>query len=138
MPLFSIFDVAGSGLAAQSVRLNTTASNLANVQSLAGDPAQTGKDALADLRQGKLTWPFLVALEREPSLRDELERLLQAEEPDAAPVVERVLALGGVEATRRFAAEEGARALAELARLPSGWPRWVLEAVVQAVVERSR
>ena len=40
MPLFSIFDVAGSGLAAQSVRLNTTASNLANVQSLAGDPAQ--------------------------------------------------------------------------------------------------
>ncbi len=39
MALFTIFDVAGSGLAAQSVRLNTTASNLANVQALSGDPA---------------------------------------------------------------------------------------------------
>ena len=39
MALFNIFDVAGSGLAAQSVRLNATASNLANVQSLSGDPA---------------------------------------------------------------------------------------------------
>ncbi|MGL5047134.1 MAG: flagellar basal body protein, partial [Shewanella sp.] len=29
MSLFSIFDVAGSGMAAQSVRLNTTASNIA-------------------------------------------------------------------------------------------------------------
>ncbi|MBO6227730.1 MAG: flagellar basal body rod protein FlgC, partial [Shewanella sp.] len=27
MSLFSIFDVAGSGMSAQSVRLNTTASN---------------------------------------------------------------------------------------------------------------
>jgi flagellar basal-body rod protein FlgC len=36
MSLFQIFDVAGSALTAQSVRLNTTASNLANAESLAG------------------------------------------------------------------------------------------------------
>lgn len=36
---FSIFDVAGSALAAQSVRLNTVASNLANAESVSGDPA---------------------------------------------------------------------------------------------------
>lgn len=35
---FSIFDVAGSALAAQSVRLNTVASNLANAESVTGDP----------------------------------------------------------------------------------------------------
>jgi len=35
-----IFDVAGSALAAQSVRLNTVASNLANVDSTSGDPAK--------------------------------------------------------------------------------------------------
>ncbi|MDR2877126.1 MAG: flagellar basal body protein, partial [Chromatiales bacterium] len=33
MSLFNVFDVAGSALSAQSVRLNTTASNLANAES---------------------------------------------------------------------------------------------------------
>jgi len=40
MSLFKIFEVAGSGMSAQSTRLNTTASNLANVNSVAGDPAR--------------------------------------------------------------------------------------------------
>jgi flagellar basal-body rod protein FlgC len=35
---FGIFDIAGSALAAQSVRLNTVASNLANAESVSGDP----------------------------------------------------------------------------------------------------
>ena len=39
MSLFSIFNVAGSGMAAQSLRLNTVASNLANADSVAGTPA---------------------------------------------------------------------------------------------------
>jgi len=43
MPSFKIFDVAGSGLAAQSVRLNTVASNLANADSVSGDPATVYK-----------------------------------------------------------------------------------------------
>jgi flagellar basal-body rod protein FlgC len=38
MPSFNIFDVAGSGMSAQSVRLNTVASNLANADSVSGDP----------------------------------------------------------------------------------------------------
>lgn len=38
MSLFSIFDVAGSGMAAQSLRLNTVASNLANADSTASSP----------------------------------------------------------------------------------------------------
>ena len=36
--MFSVFDIAGSGLSAQSLRLNLTASNLANAQNVAGDP----------------------------------------------------------------------------------------------------
>ncbi|HTT01956.1 MAG TPA: flagellar basal body rod protein FlgC [Steroidobacteraceae bacterium] len=43
MSSFKIFDVAGSGLAAQSVRLNTVASNLANADSVSGDPATVYK-----------------------------------------------------------------------------------------------
>ena len=39
MSLFKVFDVAGSAMHAQSVRLNVTASNLANAGSVHGDPA---------------------------------------------------------------------------------------------------
>lgn len=38
MPSMKIFDIAGSGMAAQSVRLNTVASNLANAGNVSGDP----------------------------------------------------------------------------------------------------
>jgi flagellar basal-body rod protein FlgC len=38
MSNFKIFDIAGSGMSAQSVRLNTVASNLANADSVSGDP----------------------------------------------------------------------------------------------------
>jgi flagellar basal-body rod protein FlgC len=43
MSSFKIFDVAGSGMSAQSVRLNTVASNLANADSVSGDPNQVYK-----------------------------------------------------------------------------------------------
>jgi flagellar basal-body rod protein FlgC len=36
MSMFKIFDIAGSAMSAQSVRLNATASNLANANSVAG------------------------------------------------------------------------------------------------------
>lgn len=36
MSSFKIFEIAGSGMAAQSVRLNTVASNLANADSVSG------------------------------------------------------------------------------------------------------
>jgi flagellar basal-body rod protein FlgC len=39
MSSFKAFDIAGSGMAAQSVRLNTTASNLANADSVSGTAA---------------------------------------------------------------------------------------------------
>jgi flagellar basal-body rod protein FlgC len=38
MSLFKVFDVAGTAMNAQSVRLNVTASNLANAGSVSGDP----------------------------------------------------------------------------------------------------
>jgi flagellar basal-body rod protein FlgC len=43
MSSFKIFDIVGSGLSAQSVRLNTVASNLANADSVSGDPATVYK-----------------------------------------------------------------------------------------------
>ncbi len=43
MSSFKIFDIAGSGLSAESVRLNTIASNLANADSASGDPTTVYK-----------------------------------------------------------------------------------------------
>jgi flagellar basal-body rod protein FlgC len=40
MSLFNVFDVAGTAMNAQSVRLNVTASNLANAGNAHGDPEQ--------------------------------------------------------------------------------------------------
>lgn len=43
MPSMKIFDIAGSAMAAQSVRLNTVASNLANAGNVTGDPQSAYK-----------------------------------------------------------------------------------------------
>lgn len=40
MSLFDVFTIAGSALEAQSVRLNLTASNMANANNVAGSPEQ--------------------------------------------------------------------------------------------------
>ena len=37
MSLFSVFDVSGSAMNAETIRLNTTTSNLANAESVSGD-----------------------------------------------------------------------------------------------------
>jgi len=41
MSLYNIFDVAGSGMSAQSVRLNVTASNLANANNISSSANET-------------------------------------------------------------------------------------------------
>lgn len=41
MSMFSIFDISGSALAAQSQRMNVTASNMANADSVAGPDGET-------------------------------------------------------------------------------------------------
>ncbi len=40
MSIFNVFSIAGSALSAQSMRLNTTASNLANADSVVGEDGQ--------------------------------------------------------------------------------------------------
>ncbi|MDP7591937.1 MAG: flagellar basal body rod protein FlgC [Litorilituus sp.] len=41
MSLFNVFNITGSGMSAQSVRLNTTASNIANADSVSSSIDQT-------------------------------------------------------------------------------------------------
>lgn len=64
MALFDIFDVAGSAMSAQALRLNITASNLANADTVASTPGQAYKArepvfaaALKDAHGGAPTVP---------------------------------------------------------------------------------
>lgn len=41
MGMFNVFNIAGQGMAAQSIRLNATASNIANADSVSSDPEST-------------------------------------------------------------------------------------------------
>ena len=43
MSLFNVFGISGSGMSAQSVRLNLTASNIANSESVASEPGKAYK-----------------------------------------------------------------------------------------------
>ncbi|MGI9205837.1 MAG: flagellar basal body rod protein FlgC [Woeseiaceae bacterium] len=88
MSLFKVFDVAGSAMNAQSVRMNVTASNLANAGSVSGDPEQvyrarqpvfsTFGDALAS--QSGVTG---VKLERVVESQAPLEIQHRPDHPDA-------------------------------------------------------
>ncbi len=99
----------------------------------------TGKDALADLREGKVTYPLVIALERVPGLRDELESLLAHDEVSAdqlGAIATTVRASGALVATRALAEEHVQRALQVLEELPAGPARDALVTVALASLER--
>jgi octaprenyl-diphosphate synthase len=100
----------------------------------------TGKDPLADLREGKITYPLVVALEREPALHPRLVALLAEPEPrrdELAAIAATVRATGALAATRTLAEEHVERALAVLEELPAGPPRDALATVALASLERT-
>jgi octaprenyl-diphosphate synthase len=97
----------------------------------------TGKDPLADLREGKMTFPLVVALEREPRLRAQIADVLAA--PDAASlaaIATAVRGTGALTATRRLAEDHAHRALEAIAGFAAGPARDALETVALASLER--
>ncbi len=106
----------------------------------AGSADSLGKDPLADLREGKVTFPLVVALERDASMAPRLEALLGAESPapgELAAVAAQVRASGALVATRALAEEHVNRALAILEELPAGAARDALVTVALASLERT-
>jgi len=96
----------------------------------------TGKDPLVDLREGKMTYPLVVAIERMPALQARIEQALQEPRPDFEAIATAIRETGALVATRKLAEEHANRALEALAILPEGPARDALETVVLASLER--
>lgn len=111
-----------------------------DVLDLDGDEAETGKEPFADLREGKLTWPVILACERDPALLSALRAYVEdpAHAPlDAAAIAARVRATGATDDTRAFAVGQAEAARARLELLPRGRARRALELVLEAATHRA-
>ena len=107
-----------------------------------GDANAVGKSLFGDLREGKMTYPLILGVERSELVRASLPKIVGAEEGASIPeaVVGEVLgALRGTKAIEDSVAL--ARGLAEQARehlskLDEHPARGALEAIASAAVER--
>jgi octaprenyl-diphosphate synthase len=110
-----------------------------------GDAAVTGKSLFADLREGKLTLPLLLALPRDPELRPLVADAIadDTSEPTVqrarhAVIAQRIAATGAVAQARNTAADRIARAVAGLAVLPDGPGKRALITVAEATASRDQ
>ena len=106
-----------------------------------GDGEALGKDPFADLREGRTTFPLLLALERSPELLDLLEEgLLQSGDLGRLhfEIRKNLDATGALEETRQRARKEADAAIRRLEELPSSRERRALTAVAEVSVLRCR
>jgi len=111
---------------------------------LTGDPALTGKSLFTDLREGKMTFPLILALENDGELRRPIEEALAfdpaggADLPPAlvARIIETLETTRAVEDTLTLARERSASAISALSVLPPSRARFALETVAEAIVDR--
>lgn len=113
-----------------------------DVLDLVGDHAEMGKEAFTDLREGKLTHPLMVAVERDPRLRATLIDALahdNAMDPAVLRAVTQALrTTGAVEESRALAHRLVREAVATLDGVPRGRARSALADVAVAMVERRK
>jgi geranylgeranyl pyrophosphate synthase len=107
---------------------------LDDVLDVSGPPQRTGKPRGADLLDGTVTLPLILARARDPSLV-ELGPALTPEQADA--ICDRIAATGALEAAREQALDHVARAKRSLKRMElPPQRREALELVADGVVER--
>ncbi|MCP3964544.1 MAG: polyprenyl synthetase family protein [bacterium] len=106
---------------------------------LTGDASRTGKELFTDLREGKMTFPLIVALERDPELEPVIAEILDNETISdlvSARVVRALRETRAVEECLALARQHSGRALAALEALPENRARRALVTVAETIVDR--
>ncbi|MDQ3036708.1 MAG: polyprenyl synthetase family protein [Myxococcota bacterium] len=107
---------------------------------LSGDQRATGKALFTDLREGKMTYPLILAMERDAATEPLLRAVIDGDEGDEAArfaQIAKVLERSGALADCRTLAEtHAARAVDALAALPQGRAIDSLVTVAEATVAR--
>ncbi len=102
-----------------------------------GEEAHTGKLLLADLREGKLTLPLLIAASARPSLADAIERARAGDDGAAAEILSGVRETRGAERARARAEGHTKAALSALGALPPSHARDLLAALATELTTRA-
>ena len=108
-----------------------------------GDPEATGKTLFADLREGKATYPLIVARQRDEGIDELVRAVMEADDDTAAQAAHAALAAvveasGAIEECRTLAADHASRAIGALASLNDGPAKHALVTVARATVHRER
>ncbi len=111
-----------------------------DVLDVAGDGAEIGKSLFADLREGKATYPLLVAVQRDARLGEQIEGALRENAIDQieGEISRRIRATGAIEASRELAQKLSSEALESLGTLPASPVRDALEQVAVAMLHRRK
>lgn len=114
-----------------------------DVLDLVGDHGELGKEVFSDLREGKLTHPVMVAVERDPTVRGLLEESLSVEGRALDGGLVRAVSAalretGALEESRELALRLVRDAVVTLDGLPAGRARDCLADVAVAMVERRK
>lgn len=101
------------------------------------DAGATGKTLLADVREGKLTLPLLMALENRPSLARDLTAVREGDDHAAMRLAAAVRASGACDRTRALASHRTRQALEALGSAPPGRLRDLLGFVARELASRT-
>lgn len=132
---------AASALEEYGLHLGVAFQAVDDVLDLTGDHRATGKALFTDLREGKMTYPLIVALERDPDLRPVVADIVANQDAEIDESVRvRVLAslaeTGAVRDCLAMARERVDLAAEALSHVPAGAARDALRTVAETAVSR--